>query len=219
MHQPHQAARPRRRFRPRRQPPPASQGQRFAPRQQTGKEHASRDFQTGAARDEDRRQFECAMRRDESPKLQRHSRLPGCGADHADKHAVGEHHVNRPNPRRNPHRKCREAYGKIVGHDARGSERLDGHNGFCPHLAFLNRGHHLGTKHAVRESGIMNGHGPGGNSRYGENEKREKCLRESFAENPRKSLRIETDEPADFLLVTHVDEVVRASQELIQVKG
>ncbi len=57
-----------------------------------------------------------------------------------------------------------------------------------------------------------------GNSRHGENEKSQKRLTESFAEDLRKRLRVETDEPADFLLVAHVDEVVRASKKLIQVK-
>ena len=159
------------------------------------------------------------MRRNEAPKLERHSRLPGRGSNHADEHAVGDHHVDRPEPRRDAHRKRREAYGQIVGHDARGSERLDGYDGFRPHLAFLDRRHHLRPKHAVREGRIMNGHGPGSDCRNRENKKSEKGLRESLAENLRKCFGVEPDEPADFLLVTHVNEVVGASQKLIEVKS
>ncbi len=65
----------------------------------------------------------------------------------------------------------------------------------------------------------MNGHSPGGDSRDGEDEKGQQGLPESFAENLGISLRVETDDAADFLLVAHVDEVVSAPQKLIQVES
>ena len=159
------------------------------------------------------------MTRNKTPKLQRHSCLPGSRANHADKHPIGNHHIDRPKSCGYAHRKRRETNREIVGHNPRSGERLDSHYGFRPHLAFLDRCHHLRPKHAMCEGWIMNCHSPGRNSRYRENEKSEKRLRESFAKNLRKSLRVESDEAADFLLVAHVNEIVRASKKLIEVKG
>jgi len=65
----------------------------------------------------------------------------------------------------------------------------------------------------------MNRHGPAGDPRHGENEKGQQRLPECFPENPRIGLRVETDEPADFLLVAHIDEVMRAPKKLIQVES
>ena len=49
--------------------------QRLAPRQQARREQPPGDQQAGAAGDEDRRQFEHAVRRDEAPERQAHARL------------------------------------------------------------------------------------------------------------------------------------------------
>jgi len=70
----------------------------------------------------------------------------------------------------------------------------------------------------MRKGRIVYRYSPGRNSRYGENQKSQCRLPESFAKNLRKSLCVETDEPTDFLLVPHVDKIVRAAEKLIQVK-
>jgi len=71
----------------------------------------------------------------------------------------------------------------------------------------------------MREGRIMNGHSPGRDPRHRKNDERQKCLPESFAKNLRKSLRVETHDPTHFLLVAHVDEIVRASEKLIQIES
>ncbi len=65
----------------------------------------------------------------------------------------------------------------------------------------------------------MDRHGPRCDPRRSENKEGQQRLPECFPENLRKSLPIETDDPADFLLVTHVDEIVSAPKKLIQVEG
>jgi len=145
--------------------------------------------------------------------------LPGRRTDHADKQAIDDHHTNGPNPSRDAQSKRREAYGKVVGHNARSGQRLDRYDGLRPHLPLLDGLHHPWAKHAMREGWIMNGHGPGGDSRYGENKKSQQGLPKRFPENLRKSVRVETDKPAHFLLVAHVDEIVGPSKKLIEVVG
>ena len=65
----------------------------------------------------------------------------------------------------------------------------------------------------------MNGNGPGRDPRHDENEKGQQRLTECFPENQGESLRVETDEAADFWLVAHINEVVGASEKLIQVES
>ena len=65
----------------------------------------------------------------------------------------------------------------------------------------------------------MDRHGPRCDPRRSENKEGQQRLPECFPENLRKSLRIKTYDAADFLLVTHVDEIVSAPKKLIQIEG
>ena len=74
-------------------PPPC---ERFSARQQSGKKHSARYFQSCAARDKNRRQLEDAMRRNEAPKLHwPFPRMPCGRADNA-------HHQCRSTPSSRP---------------------------------------------------------------------------------------------------------------------
>ncbi len=75
-------------------------GQRISPRQYSGKQEALRDPKSRAARDEDGRQFEHPVGRDEAPQLQAHAREPASHADDAHQQAVECHHVDGAQTRR-----------------------------------------------------------------------------------------------------------------------
>ena len=62
-------------------------GDRVAARQRAGNEDPAAEDQPGAAGDEDGRQLQHAVRRDEAPELEAHAGAVAGAADHADQQA------------------------------------------------------------------------------------------------------------------------------------
>ena len=136
------------------------------------------------------------MRRDEAPQLQA---IPLFHvANHAEQKPVHQHHPDSADACSDPHRKSGKRHGKIVRHDAGRSERFDGNDRIGPHLALLDRLHHLGTQEPIRERWVVRGNSP---CDYRAKQKNGDCdgdLWNSFPKNLWIGVSIESDDPDDF---------------------
>ncbi len=191
--------------------------ERVAARKQPREEQTTGNLQARAAGDENRREFEDAMGRDETPELAGHAGAPGGGANHANQEPVEDHHPEGSKTRCDAEGECGKGHGEIVGHDPGGFERFHGNNGMRPHFAALDGFHHLRPKQAVGEGGIAESYHPGHDACEREHGKGQQGLPECFAENSGVGFRVEADEAAQLGPVAHVDEIVGAAEQLVQV--
>ena len=178
-------------------------------------QHAACDFESGAAGDENGRQFQNAVRSDKAPELESHAGFPGCRADYTDEQSVKNHHPDGAEARGDAERERAEGDGKIIGHDAGGREGLDSDDGMGPHFAALDGFHHVGAEQAVGKAGVMSGYGPGSNPADEKNCRGEEGLRKRFAKNLWIRDAVEADDGADFRFVAVIYEVVAAAEKLI----
>ena len=159
------------------------------------------------------------MRRDKAPELKSHAGAPSGGADDAYQQAIGNHHPDGAEAGSDAHGEGREGDGEVIGHDGGRSERLNRDDGMSPHFAALDGGHHFRTEKAMSEAGIVNGDDPGSDASDGEDSQGDQSLRKSLAENSGIGFAVKLDEGADFGFVAHVDEVVAAAEQLVEISG
>src|ERR1700756_1926059 len=117
--------------------------QRIAARQGAGEEQALSDPQPGAAGNEDRRQFENTVRRDEAPKLEAHAREIAGHTDDSDQQAIECHHVDGSQAGSDTERERGETDAHVVGHDRAGGYRFDADDRVRPHLMAVDGFDHL----------------------------------------------------------------------------
>ncbi len=154
-----------------------------------------------------------------TPQRQAHARLPAGGSYDTDQQAVEQHHPDRADARGDSERVRHDGNAEIVGENLAGSQWLDGHNGIRPHFVLLDAPDHARSQKMSRERRIIDAEQATGNRGTEKNQESRKGIRKSLAENHGISIAIEGQDVAAFGLAAHVDNVVGAAEQLVQVMG
>ena len=112
-----------------------------------------------------------------------------------------------------------KGHAEIVGRDRARSERLHGKDAVRPHLAALDRVHHLAAEEKALEAGIGEGQRAAGEGAEDEDGRCGCRVSPGLPEDLRERCREERDDAARLRTGAGVDEIVGAAEQLIQVGG
>ena len=157
------------------------------------------------------------MRRHKLRQIEAHAGLPAGGRDHAHQQPVGRHHVDRAQAAADSQRERGEGDREVVGRDEARGHRLDGQDGVRPHLAALDRVTHPRAQEEALKRGVSQADQESGHGRAQEDRERRQGIVKGFPEDSGEDAAVEFEDAAGTRAPAHVDEVVGAAQELIEV--
>lgn len=167
--------------------------------------------------DDDGGQLERAVTGDEAPEGDGHSILMTGGADDAEEQAVKDHGIEGSDAEDDSGGEGDEADGEIVGHDGAGGERRNADDGLGPHLVALHGGDHLGTEKVAHELGAGGGEHDAEDGAGEHDDESGDDIVELALENARIFVAEVADDGEEVGLAARVDDMVGASQQMIDV--